>query len=1018
MSEEILKALMQLFAIIAKQDAGVNIDSNERKFVIEFLKSQLNQEAVNEYVKLFDNFAGIHEKPTGKQDKKKLTSVRDSVKILGICRKINQTLNQEQKIIAIVRLYEMVNADKKFTSQRMAIINTVAEVFKISSDEISEIQTFIIENEPKILDTSSNFMVINSQETTYKHAKSIKTDELNGNIFILHVNSVDLYFLKYTGNEELYFNGLIMSRKNINLFASGSTIKLPKGKPLYYSDVTAHYLEDITENKISFHCNDISYQFPNGTIGIDHVTFSENHGKFIGIIGVSGAGKTTLMNVLSGIEEPNQGNVFINGIDLHKESEKIEGVFGMVPQDDLLIEDLTIYENLYFNAKLCFKDKTKDEINRLVLKTLESLGLSEQKHLKVGSPLNKIISGGQRKRLNIALELIREPSILFVDEPTTGLSSRDSENVMDLLRELSLKGKLVVAVIHQPSSETYKMFDNVMVLDIGGRMIYYGNPIEAVMYFKRMDAQINSDIGECPTCGSVNPELIFNVIEARVVDEFGRYTDKRKTSPTEWEHRMETNISIEEKPVIHTPPPKTLNIPGWFKQCQIYFSRDFVSKISNKQYILLTLLEAPVLGFILSFIVRYVSDPDTGQYIFRENENIPRFIFMTLIVGLFLGLIVSAEEIFRDQKLLKREQFLNLSRSGYLVSKILILFLISAIQAFLFVLVANNILEIKGMFIYYWIALFTTAAFANLLGLIFSASFNSVVTIYIMIPLAMIPMMILSGAMFEFDKLNRSITSVGKVPVIAELMPTKWTYEALMVKQFKDNRFEKEFYPVERIINKADYKKVYYIPELRENLNQCQQEYIASGAIDTTKGNLLLLKNELTYEKNHHQKINYDIPEGLLPEKFNLPVANKVSSILDDLEEHYQKEFNTHQHQKEKMIQYWMKKNPDFFYEMKNEYYNENVADIVKQLLEDKKIITYQHRLYPKIYPIYLAPKPVNKLDFRTHLFAPEKKFIGYSMDTFWFNIVLIWMYALALYLILYYDLAKKIIKALNAKKY
>ncbi len=1017
MSEEILKALMQLFAIIAKQDEGVNIDSNERKFVIEFLKSQLNQETVNEYINLFDQYAGIHEKTSEKQDKKKLTSVRDSVKILGICRKINQTLNQEQKIIVIVRLYEMVNADKKFTSQRMSIINTVAEVFKISPDEISEIQTFIIQNAPEKFDISSNFMIINSQKTTYENAKYIKTEELNGNIFVLHVNSVDLYFLKYTGNEELYFNGLIISRKNINLFATGSTIKLPKGKPLYYSDVTAHYLEDITENKISFHCNDISYKFPNGVTGIDHITFSENHGKFVGIIGVSGAGKTTLLNVLNGIEKPGQGNIFINGIDLHKESEKIEGVFGMVPQEDLLIEDLTIYENLYFNAKLCFKDKSKEDINRLVLKTLESLGLLDQKHLKVGSPLNKIISGGQRKRLNIALELIREPSILFVDEPTTGLSSRDSENVMDLLRELSLKGKLVIAVIHQPSSETYKMFDNVMVLDIGGRMIYYGNPIEAVMYFKRMDAQINSNIGECPTCGSVNPELIFNVIEARVVDEFGRYTDKRRISPKEWENRMKKNISIEEKPVIHTPPPKTLNIPGWLKQCKIYFLRDLVSKISNKQYILLTLLEAPILGFILSFIVRHVSDPDTGQYLFRENENIPRFIFMTLIVGLFLGLIVSAEEIFRDQKLLKREHFLNLSRSGYLVSKIFILFLISAIQAFLFLLVANNILEIKGMFFYYWIALFTTAAFANLLGLIFSASFNSVVTIYIMIPLAMIPMMILSGAMFEFDKLNRSITSVGKVPVIAELMPTKWSYEALMVKQFKDNRFEKEFYPVEKMINKADYKKVYYLPELSKHLDQCKQEFQRSGGIDTAKHSLVLLKNELTYEKQHHQKINYDIPE-LTPDKFNLSVAKKVTSILDKLERYYQKEFNKHQHQKEKMIQYWMKKNPELFYEMKNRYYNENVADIVKQLLEDKKIIESQQRLYPKIYPIYLSPKPVNKLNFRTHLFAPQKKFLGFSIDTFWFNIALIWIYALILYLILYYDMGKKMINAFNTKKY
>ena len=164
---------------------------------------------------------------------------------------------------------------------------------------------------------------------------------------------------------------------------------------------------------------------------------------------------------------------------------------------------------------------------------------------------------------------------------------------------------------------------------------------------------------------------------------------------------------------------------------------------------------------------------------------------MALIVALFLGLTVSAEEIFRDRKILKRERFLNLSRSSYLVSKIIILFTISAIQALLFVIVANSFLGIRDMGFIYWFALFSTAAFANMLGLNISASFNSAVTIYILIPLVMIPMMILSGAMFSFDKLNRNVSRVDKVPVIAEFMVTKWSYEALMVHQFKDNKFMK-----------------------------------------------------------------------------------------------------------------------------------------------------------------------------------------------------------------------------------
>ena len=1006
MSKEILKALMQLFALIAKQDEGIGKDSGERRFVINFLNSQLNQEAVNEYIELFDNYAGLDD---DSQEGQKLTSVHDSVKIIGICKKINKTLNQEQKVIVLVRLYEMVNAHGEFTAQRMSIIHTVAKVFKLSQEEINDIREFIVGEEAKDMDISSNFLIIDDKEHPFEHAKLIHTEEVNGCIVILHVKSVELYFLKYTGSEELYYNGLGLNNQNIYLFASGSTVKLPKGKPIYYSDITTHFLEDVTESKISYHCEHVTYTFANGYVGLNDISFSENHGKLLGIMGVSGAGKTTLLNILCGMERPTKGRVLINGTDLHEEQEKTEGVIGLVPQDDLLIEELTVFENLYYNAKLCFKDKSEQDILELIDKTLDSLGLLEYKGLKVGSPIKKVISGGQRKRLNIALELIREPSILFVDEPTTGLSSRDSENVMDLLRELSLKGKLIFVVIHQPSSEIYKMFDNMMLLDVGGRMIYYGNPIEAVMYFKKMDAQINSDAGECPTCGNVNSELIFNIVEARVVDEFGKYTGKRKISPQKWEDYFHENIPLDEKKKESQNMPRALKIPGWVKQLRVYSARDFLSKISNRQYIILNLLEAPVLAFILAFIVRYIEDPSSSIYIFRENANIARFIFMALIVALFLGLTESAEEIFRDQKLLKREKFLNLSRSSYLVSKISILLLLSAVQAFTFVIIANSILEIQGMLFYYWFALFTTAAFANLLGLNISDSFNSVVTIYIMIPLVMIPMMILSGAMFDFDKLNRNISSVGRVPVIAELMPTKWTYEALMVNQYKNNVFERQFYEVEKKINNSDYKRVYYLPELRKHLEQCKKEYETHDTLTETRYSFGLLHNEYAKERCITPFIDCPALENGSPDDFNLTRAANINRYIDLLDKFYSEVFSKYNKRKQKMISYWMKKDSEHFTRIKNQYHNDNIADIVKQVLEDNKIVEYKGHLYRKVNPVFFDPVPRHALDFRSHFYAPRKHIAGLYIDTYWFNMMMVWLFTVLMYVSLYYGWLKKL---------
>jgi ABC-type multidrug transport system ATPase subunit len=199
----------------------------------------------------------------------------------------------------------------------------------------------------------------------------------------------------------------------------------------------------------------------------------------------------------------------------------------------------------------------------LVIETLKSLGIYESKDLIVGNPLQKTISGGQRKRLNIALELLREPAILFLDEPTSGLSSRDSENILDLLKELSLKGKLVLTTIHQPSSDIYKMFDNLMLLDVGGYQIYYGDPVEAIVYFRDVVNMIQRDQGSCITCGNVSVEQVFNIIETKVVNEYGKYTDQRRISPKEWgDHfakRIKPGIRIENPP--EKLPATTFKIP-------------------------------------------------------------------------------------------------------------------------------------------------------------------------------------------------------------------------------------------------------------------------------------------------------------------------------------------------------------------------------------------------------------------------------------------------------------------------
>jgi ABC-type multidrug transport system ATPase subunit len=1030
MSEEILKALMELFALIVKQDNGILM--NEREYVSGFLNKQLTRETVQEYLALFDEQAGpvlqrsILKEPSA-------PSVKDSVKIFGICKKINHTLNQEQKVVVVMRLYELVNTARQFTLQRMNIINTVAEVFKILPVEFSAIEQFVKNDSPDQLNNPS-ILVLTPGNEECELCKRMLTGYLNTRIIVLRVASVDLYFIKYISNDQLYLNGLPIRSHMVYTFAKGGSIKSQQGHSIYYSDISSSFLSDLIIHKISFTVENLTYRFWEGHAAVDDVSFSVEEGKLIGIMGASGSGKTTLMNLMSGIQKPSSGSVKINGLDIAKDNIELEGVFGYVPQDDLLIEDLTVFENLYFAACQCFKDKTRREISDLVDHTLSNLGLLEKRELKVGSPLNKVISGGQRKRLNIALELIREPSVLFLDEPTSGLSSRDSENLMDLLRDLTLKGKLIFIVIHQPSSEIFKMFDKVVILDQGGCLAYFGNPVDSVIYFKTLDTQINSNQGECPSCGNVNPETIFNIIETQVVDEFGKYTEKRKVKPHEWANTYNSRHPFIKVSEVKEPPHKNLQRPGILRQFQIYFARDLKSKISNSQYVLLTLLEAPILGFVLSFIIRYIPDPDSNVYIFSENENIPIYIFMSLIVALFLGLTISAEEIFRDRKILKREHFLNLSRNSYLLSKVAILILISALQTLLFVSIANPILGIKGMFFHYWLALFTTAFCANMLGLNISASFNSAITIYIVIPLLIIPMMVLSGAMFSFDKLNREIGNVDKVPFIAELMPTRWTYEALIVSQFKDNKYSnikynkegETYYMLKKKISEADFNKVYKIKGLRDALNTTLFEFrnnpknIGNNEDLILKkparffSKLLLLKNELEKMAAVNSVPLFSYISDLTPYEFNPGVADSLTKYLDRMDKLFSNISNSASDRIDRFYNMYdirLKK-------LEDDYYNYKLEELVTKPYERKKILVFNNSFVQNIDPVYVDPYKRGFLDFRTHFYAPAKYIFGLKTDTFIFNISLVLLSSVFLYLILYFELIGSVVRFFENLKF
>lgn len=982
MSEEILKALAQLYAIIAKQDSG-NAEQL-RSFVVKSFTRKIAKEAVPEYVSQYDEYlAAGKEKKT--DEKERLTSMKDSVKTLAICKKINKTLTQKQKVVVLAELLEMVQfANDNSSAQGKQIIETVSEVFNILPEEHKALEAFILERSGGAMDYDG-FLIVNgsSADTLPSHSKHMHWEGSTGNLVFLYIKSVEMAFLRHWGGESFTLNGKPLVAESVVVFPQGSILKSGKGKIFFYSDIISQFHSALREINLSFSAKDIQFTFPNGTVGLREINILEGSGQLIAIMGASGAGKTTLLNVLAGLESPSAGKVLFNGIDIHQEKQKIKGAIGYIPQDDLLIEELTVFENLYYSARLCYRDLSKHELNDKVSDVLSNLGLLQSKDLKVGNALNKTISGGQRKRLNFALELIREPSVMFIDEPTSGLSSRDSENVVDLLKELSLKGTLIFVVIHQPSSDIYKMFDKVLILDTGGFSIFYGNPIEAVSWFKRLSMHADHEKGQCETCGSVNPEQIFNIIEERVVDEYGNYTNRRKINTSQWVEYFKKEFKINWRKDLVDEQPKILKKPGKLRQLLIYAQRDLKSKISNRQYMLVNLLEAPVLALILAFIIRY-NNTENGTYIFRFNENIPAYLLMSVIVAIFMGLSVSAEELIKDRKIRKRESLLNLSRLSYLSSKLIILFSFSAVQTLAFILVGNAILEIKGMIFSYWLVLFSTSCMANLIGLFISSGFNSAVTVYILIPMLLIPQMILSGAMFSFDKINDLFKHRENTPLIADVMISRWAFEALAVDQFTDNEYQKSLFPVEQIENIANFNIVYRLPEL---LKKHEHSLKDSSMI-------FILDNEL-------RKDAVVFPE--VAEMISTSVSN--DRIIKKLEENYQGLFADFSSRKDKILTDMLLKDSL----LKDNYFNESLAEFVRNISARERIYESEGNLLPGTELIYFNPLNVSGIfDYRSHFCAPVKNALGNYISTYWFNILVLWIFSLSFFIGIYYDFLNK----------
>lgn len=1008
MSEVLLEALMQLYALltVVKQT-----DTKEgRAKVEEYLSEQFSTEYVKQFLKRYDYYLGFFNAPEENAPEDEATS--NLVVMSRICADINREIDLEAKILILNSLLNFMR-EPEITEEEELFIDNLAEHLRIPPSDYWNLKDFSLGEPLNVADKGCLLLINGNPDKPNPDIKHIFISKQQVSVWVLHIKRTNTFLFRCSNERNLYLSGHKVEPGKVYPMEPGAVINTSHVRPVYYGHIAEKFITKTETGRIIYKATDIEYKFSDNNIGIHRFSYLGKSGQLVGIMGGSGSGKSTLMNVMNGNLKLSNGSISINGYDLHRDHKKLQGVIGYVPQDDMLNEELTVYENLLFNARLVFSNCSKKRQHELVEKAINDFDLVEAQDLRVGTPLNKVLSGGQRKRLNIALELMREPSILFVDEPTSGLSSFDSEKVMMLLKRQALKGKLVIINIHQPNSDIYKLLDKLVIIDQGGHVVYNGNPMHAIVYFKRKAHYVNPEERECYVCGNVKTEQPLRIIEARMVDPSGKLIRKRKVSPEEWYRQYcdEFEASFEwkykERVLKEKLPPNLYSVPSRISQFRTYVRRDALKKLKDTQSLLINIFEVPILAFLLAFCTRYLNN--AGIYDLYTNENIPTYLFMSVIVAIFVGLNVSAQEIIKDRKLLVREKFLNLSRSAYLNSKILNLFVLAALQSLALVLIGDFILGLADMWLGHWVILFSTFATSIVFGLNISSGLKSTVSIYILIPLIIVPQLLFSGTMVRFDHLHQSITNKEYVPRIGDLMISRWSYEALAVYQFTENEYERRFFNAEQKRSEASYAISTWIPELKKINKDCET-LRAESKHEELKERSELLFTEISKLSSSRLKKYPKLLRTLMSPEYDETSFVFIEQQLEELKARYSEQFDTYNAQIDSINLALVKQlgSTDAVVALKHRNTNEAIDEFVLNKRDFTQVEVYSDVLVRKKQPIYNITE--NHWG-RAHFYAPYKRFADFVIPTQWFNCIVLWIFTIVLYFTLYFDLLRRLLR-------
>ncbi|MBR6185537.1 MAG: FHA domain-containing protein [Clostridia bacterium] len=459
----------------------------------------------------------------------------------------------------------------------------------------------------------------------------------------------------------------------------------------------------------------------------DHVSMSIKPGELISIIGGSGAGKSTILNALCGYLKPAEGSVYINGVDLYRNFDALKKIFGYVPQSDIVYDNLTLYDMLKYTSNLRLpKDMSEQERERAIDKAIEMVDLKEKRN-----SLIKALSGGQRKRASIAVELLPDPKLLFLDEPASGLDPGTERSLMQSLRSMANAGKTVILVTH--STLQLGLCDKVAFMGKGGRLCYFGNLRDSLRFFEVND----------------------------VVDVYQKITEE----PTFWRDKYVRTLP----PTAEKPRGEKLSVKKdkhRLRQLAVLGKRYAKLVLNDRQRLILLLAQAPLLALLISVVA------DGNQYEYYEMTK--SLLFALSCSGFWIGMLNAIQEICKERTILKREYMTGLSLTSYTLSKILVLGILCLIQCAMVtgVFAAMVGLPEEGQMLSPLLEMFLTtwlsAMAATSMGLFVSSLFTNPDRAMTVAPLLLMPQMLFSGLLFSLS---------GATEIVSWFTVCRWSME-------------------------------------------------------------------------------------------------------------------------------------------------------------------------------------------------------------------------------------------------